>query len=101
MFVKNNIMIKRGTFTKKGKPTRFAVELYLKYFELGGKPNDDEMNPLISERIQQIMGWKDGEGIVCLMWGINSKTKNSKVHDYHVPMIKAKELAWDIYNNCV
>jgi hypothetical protein len=93
--------MKRGTFQRKGKPTRFTVELYLKYFELGGRPNDEKINPLISERIQQIMGWKDGEGIVCLMWGLGSSAKNSKRHDYHVPMIKAKEIAWDIYNSCV
>ena len=94
-------MIKRGTFTKNGKPTRFAVELYLKYFELGGRPDDVEMNPLICNRIQQIMGWKDGEGIVSLMFGIHPSAQNSKTHEYYVPMVKAKELAWDIYSNCV
>lgn len=97
--LKINFM-KRGTLTKKGKPTRFAVELYLKYFELGGKPTDITINPLIAERIQQIMGWKDGEGIVCLIWGLRPNTKNCKSHNYHIPMIKAKELAWGLYSNC-
>ena len=93
--------MKRGTLTRKGKPTRFAVELYLKYFELAGKPDDENLNPLISERIQQIMGWKDGQGIVCLLWGLRKGTKNSKTHSYYIPMVKAKELAWDIYTSCV
>lgn len=92
--------MKKGTFTKKGKPTRFAVELYLKYFELGGNITDKKVNPLISERLQQIMGWKDGQGIVCLLWGLHPKAKNAKKHSYHEPMIKAKELAWEIYNTC-
>jgi hypothetical protein len=92
--------IKKGTLTKKGKPTRFAVELYLKYFELGGTPNDEKINPLASQRIQDIMGWKDGEGIVCLLWGLSSKTANTKKHNYREPMVVAKNLAWDIYSKC-
>jgi hypothetical protein len=92
--------IKRGTLTKGGKPTRFAVELYVKYFELGGKPTDTKINKLVGERIQEIMGWKDGEGLVCLLWGIHPKTANCKKHNYREPMVVAKELAWEIYNKC-
>lgn len=92
--------MKSGTLTKKGKPTRLAVELFLKYFELGGNPNDTKINPLIGERIQDMMGWKDGEGIVCLHWGLHPDTKNCKSHSYHIPMIKAKNIAWDLYKEC-
>jgi hypothetical protein len=79
--------IRRGTFQRKGKPTRFTVELYLKYFELGGRPDDIKINPLVSEQIQKIMGWEDGEGIVCLLWGLNPKTANAKKHNYRDPMV--------------
>jgi hypothetical protein len=92
--------VRRGTFQIKGKPTRFTVELYLKYFELGGRPDDIKINPLISQQIQKIMGWEDGEGIVCLYWGLNNSTGNSKNHNYRNPMVVAKNLAWDIYNKC-
>jgi hypothetical protein len=92
--------IKRGTFTKGGKPTRFAVELYLKYFELGGKPTDTKINKLVGERIQEIMGWKEGEGIVCLLWGLQPNTINCKRHSYWEPMVIAKNIAWDIYTKC-
>lgn len=92
--------MKAGTLTKKGKPTRLAVELFLKYFELGGRLEDKVMNPLIVERLQQMMGWKNGEGIVCLHWGMDPNTKNSKKHNYHVPMNEAKKIAWDIYSKC-
>lgn len=92
--------IKRGTLTKKGKPTRFAVELYMKYFELGGKPTDTKINPLIGQRIQEIMNWEKGEGLVCLLWGLSPKTGNSKSHEYSKPMIEAKNLAWDLYSKC-
>lgn len=93
--------MKRGTFSKKGKPTRFAVELYLLYFQLGGKFTDQDMCPLISQRISEIMGWEDGEGIVCMLWGVRPKTKNSKKHDYHDTMITAKKIAWDIHTKTV
>jgi hypothetical protein len=92
--------IKRGTLTKGGKPTRFVVELYLKYYELGGKPTDTKINKLIGQRIQEIMGWKDGEGLVCILWGLSPNTINCKKHSYREPMVVAKELAWDIYNKC-
>jgi hypothetical protein len=92
--------MKSGTLTKKGQPTRLAVELFLKYFELGGKPNDKKINPLIGERIQEMMGWKDGEGLVCLLWGFAPNTKNCKSHNYHKQMIDAKKLAWDIHTIC-
>jgi len=92
--------IKRGSLTKKGKPTRFAVELFLKYFELGGKPTDVKLNPLVSERIQEIMNWKDGEGIICLTWGLSNACANSKKHNYREPMVTARDLAWDLYNKC-
>jgi hypothetical protein len=92
--------MKSGTLTKKGKPTRFAVELFLKYFELGGNPNDTKVNPLIGERIQEMMGWKDGEGLVCLHWGLHTTARNSKSHSYYVPMLTAKNLAWEIYHKC-
>lgn len=93
--------MKRGTLTKNGKPTRLAVELYVKYFELGGKPDDQNIHPLISERIQNIMQWKDGQGIVCLLWGLRPKTINSKQSSqYHIAMCQAKNIAWDIYTKC-
>jgi hypothetical protein len=92
--------IKKGTLTKKGKPTRLAVELYLKYFELGGKPTDKNINKLIGERIQEIMGWKNGEGLVCLMWGLHPNTTNCKKHNYREPMVTAKNLALEIFDKC-
>lgn len=92
--------MKHGTFTKRNKPTRLVVELFLKYFELGGDINDEKMNPLIGERIQEMMGWKDGEGLVCLHWGLHPAAKNSKKHNYHEPMTKAKQMAWDLHINC-
>ena len=92
--------MKHGTLTKRGKPTRLTVELFLKYFELGGRPDDKFINPLIAERIQKMMGWKDGEGIVCLHWGMHPNTKNCKSHSYHIPMIEAKNLAWELYSKC-
>lgn len=92
--------MKHGTLTKKNKPTRLSVELFLKYFELGGSPNDIKINPLIGERIQEMMGWKDGEGLVCLHWGLHPNTKNCKKHSYHIPMIRAKNIAWEIYREC-
>lgn len=92
--------MKNGTLTKKGKPTRFAVELYLKFFELGGRPDDIEIPKLIGERIQEIMGWKDGEGLVCLKWGLHPNTINCKKHNYREHMITAKNIAWDIYSKC-
>jgi len=92
--------MKHGTLTKKGKPTRLAVELFLKYFELGGNPNDIKVNPLIGERIQEMMGWKEGEGLVCLHWGLHPNARNSKNHSYHIPMITAKNIAWEIYSKC-
>lgn len=95
------IIMKRGTLTKNGKPTRFVVELYLKYFELGGKPTDIKINPLIAERMQDIMGWKDGEGLVCLHWGLHPNVKNCKKHEYWKVMVTAKDLAWDIYTKCI
>jgi hypothetical protein len=92
--------MKRGTFQIKGKPTRFTVELYLKYFELGGKPDDKKMNPFISSRIKDIMGWEEGEGTVSLMWAFSPETKVAKRHEYYIAMVKAKELAWEIHNSC-
>lgn len=93
--------MKRGTFTKKGKPTKFAVEMYLKYFQLGGTPHDKRINQEVVSQLQEIMNWKEGEGIVCLMWGLHPYTKNCKTHEYYKPMVKAKEIAWDIYTNCI
>ena len=84
--------MKRGTLTKNGKPTRFVVEVYLKFFQLGGRPNDIEVPKLIGERIQEIMGWKDGEGLVCLHWGLHPNTKNCKKHNYREPMVTAKNI---------
>jgi hypothetical protein len=92
--------IKSGTLTKGGKPTRFVVELYLKYFELGGNINDVKVDTLIGERLQEIMNWKDGSGLVCLHWGLNNRTSNCKKHNYRDPMVIAKNLAWDIYTKC-
>jgi hypothetical protein len=92
--------MKHGTLTKKNKPTRLSVELFLKYFELGGRPTDTKINPLIGERIQEMMGWKNGEGIVCLHWGLHPNAKNSKKHEYYIPMTVAKDIAWDIFNKC-
>jgi len=92
--------MKSGTLTKKGKPTRLSVELFLKYFELGGNPNDIKVNPLIGERIQEMMGWTEGEGLVCLHWGLHPNAKNCKSHSYHIPMIEAKKIAWEIYTKC-
>jgi hypothetical protein len=89
--------MKRGTLSKNGKPTRLAVELFLIYFQLGGKPTDVDMNPFIFQRISEIMGWEDGEGIICMMWGIRPLTKNSKKHNYHKTMTTAKQIAWDIH----
>lgn len=92
--------MKRGTFVKKRKPTRFVVEVYLKYYELGGKITDTVVNPLIGQRIQEIMGWKDGEGLVCLHWGLHPNTANCKKHNYREQMVIAKQIAWDIYTKC-
>jgi hypothetical protein len=92
--------MKSGTLTKKGKPTRLAVELYLKYYELGGSPEDIMVNKLIGERIQEMMGWKDGEGLVCLKWGLHPNTANCKKHNYREQMVTAKNIAWEIYSKC-
>lgn len=92
--------IKKGTLTKGGKPTRFVVELYLKYFEFGGHINDVRLNEFAGRRLKEIMGWENGQGLVCLRWGINPKTANCKKHNYRDPMVVAKNIAWDIHLKC-
>jgi len=93
--------IKRGTLSKGGKPTKFTVLLYLNYFELGGKITDKKINPIIATKLQEMMGWEDNSGILCLNWGLENDSKNStKNNNYHFVMKEARDIAWMIYSKC-
>ena len=93
--------LKKGTLSVDGKPTKFAVNLFLMYFELGGTIFDSKVNPEIECKIKETMGWNKKTGVLCLHWGLSENTKNSKkTGSYADTMEEAKNIAWILHTKC-
>ncbi len=92
-------MIKKGTLSKKGKPTMVAVNLFLTYFKLGGNYVEKKINPKIWKSMQESEGFEKNEGLMPLIWGLVPMKEKSQNYEYSLKMIRAKKIAWDIFTD--
>ncbi len=92
-------MIKKGKISKSGKPQMFIVNLFLKYFKLGGNYVEKKLNPKIWKSIQESEGFEKNDCTFAMIWGLVPQKEKSMNYQYSLKMIKAKKIAWDIFTD--
>lgn len=87
-----------GFLSKGGYPTINAVNMFLTYFENGGRITDTKVNQEALDAVRRYFGfYEDGSFEMMIYWGLNKNCHKSETsRERNIAMTQAKMLAYNL-----